>query len=167
MKMLEKKNSYAQVQERSLEEPIAAAAAAAAAAADKTQFKSKLEDTRIKKKPKKFQTGQPSTIPDVDPENPAQQELPEIMTSSLTLTKTFKGHLMGVTGLSYNPAKKILATASDDSTWKLWTIPNGELIMSGEGHQDWLGGCCFHPSNQFIATCSGDGEVKVWDIINA
>lgn len=161
-----KEKSFAQVQERSLEEPIAAAAAAAAAA-DKTQFKSKLDDTQTKKKKKKFQSGIPSEIPISDPENPAQQEMSEIMNNSLTLLKTFKGHLMGVTGLSYNPSKHILATASDDSTWKLWSVPNGELIMSGEGHQDWLGGCSFHPSNQFIATCSGDGEVKIWDIINA
>lgn len=161
-----KEKSFAQVQERSLEEPIAAAAAAAAAA-DKTAFKSKLEDTQIKKKKKKFQSGVPAEIPETDPENPASQEMAEIMNSSLSLLKTFKGHLMGVTGLSYNPSKRILATASDDSTWKLWSIPNGELIMSGEGHQDWLGGCSFHPTNQFIATCSGDGEVKIWDIINA
>lgn len=135
---------------------------------EKTQFKSKLEDTHMKKsKKKKFQSGTPSEIPPTDPENPALHDIVEIMNGSLTLIKTFKGHLMGVTGLSYNPNKHILATASDDSTWKLWTIPNGELIMSGEGHQDWLGDCCFHPSNQFIATCSGDGEVKVWDIINA
>ena len=162
-----KEKSFAQVQERSLEEPIAAAAAAAANA-DKTQFKSKLEDTQVNtKKKKKFQSGIPAEIPLTDPENPAHNEMPEIMNASLTLQKTFKGHLMGVTGLSYNASKHILATASDDSTWKLWSIPNGELIMSGEGHQDWLGGCCFHPTNQFIATCSGDGEVKIWDIINA
>lgn len=134
---------------------------------DKTQFQSKLEETGVKKHKNKFQSGVPSEIPPSDPENPAMGDIVEIMNSSLTLLKTFKGHLMGVTGLSYNPNKHILATASDDSTWKLWTIPNGELIMSGEGHQDWLGDCCFHPTNQFIATCSGDGEVKVWDIINA
>ena len=48
--------------------------------------------------------------------------------------KTFKGHLMGVTSMSYNPKKDILATGSDDTTWKLWSIPSGDLIMSGEGH---------------------------------
>lgn len=85
----------------------------------------------------------------------------------MNLFKTFKGHLMGVTGLSYNTEKKILATCSDDSTWKLWSIPNGDLIMSGEGHEDWASGVSFHPDNQFIATSSGDGTVKVWDILQA
>lgn len=108
---------------------------------DKTQLKSKLDETTAKKAKKKVQSGVPSELPANDPENPALGEINEIMSGSLTLLKTFKGHLMGVTGLSYNPNKHILATASDDSTWKLWSIPNGELIMSGEGHQDWLGDC--------------------------
>lgn len=47
---------------------------------------------------------------------------------------------MGVTSLCYNPKKAIVATGSDDTTWKLWTVPNGDLIMSGEGHLDWIGG---------------------------
>ena len=48
--------------------------------------------------------------------------------------KTIKGHLMGVTSLDYNQKKDILATGSDDTTWKLWSVPSGDLIMSGEGH---------------------------------
>ena len=52
---------------------------------------------------------------------------------------------MGVTCLSYNPKKAIIATGSDDTTWKLWAVPNGDLIMSGEGHLDWIGGLAFSP----------------------
>ena len=72
---------------------------------------------------------------------------------------------MGVTSLAYNPKKPILATASDDCTWKLWTVPNGELIMAGEGHQDWVAGISFHPKGGHVATASGDGTVKMWDFI--
>jgi WD40 repeat protein len=81
--------------------------------------------------------------------------------------KTIKGHLMGVTSLDYNQKKDILATGSDDTTWKLWSVPSGDLIMSGEGHQDWIGGVSFHPRASFLATASGDGCVKVWDFVNA
>ena len=51
---------------------------------------------------------------------------------------------MGVTCLAYNPKKAIVATGSDDTTWKMWTVPNGDLIMSGEGHLDWIGGLAFN-----------------------
>ena len=68
----------------------------------------------------------------------------------MSCTKTFKGHLMGVTCLAYNQKKDILATGSDDTTWKLWTIPNGDLIMSGEGHSDWIGGISFNPKGNLL-----------------
>lgn len=38
---------------------------------------------------------------------------------------------MTATSLALHPKKPILATCSDDLSWKLWTIPQGELIMSG------------------------------------
>jgi hypothetical protein len=38
---------------------------------------------------------------------------------------------MAVTGLALHPKKPILATVSDDQSWKIMTVPQGELIMSG------------------------------------
>jgi len=70
---------------------------------------------------------------------------------------------MGVTSLAYHPQKDILLTGSDDTTWKLWSVPNGDLLVSGEGHHDFIGGVCFHPKTNYVATASGDGSVKVWD----
>ena len=39
----------------------------------------------------------------------------------------------------------VQVTGSDDKTWKMWHLPKGDLIMSGEGHTDWLAGVAFHP----------------------
>lgn len=103
----------------------------------------------------------------VDPPNPHMMEEYEPMTPQMTNVKTSKGHLMGVTCMSYNPKKDILATGSDDTVWKLWSIPGGEIIMSGEGHQDWIGGVSFNPRGNLLATASGDGCVKIWDFVNA
>lgn len=112
-------------------------------------------------------TNLPSTIPKQDRPNPWLSDILEPVSSHLSSQKTFKGHLMGVTSLAYNPKKEILATGSDDTTWKLWSIPNGDLIMSGEGHLDWIGGLEFHPRGNLLATASGDGTVKIWDFVNA
>jgi hypothetical protein len=46
-----------------------------------------------------------------------------------------QGHLLPVANLALHPSKPILATASDDKTWKLWHLPAGDLIMCGEGHR--------------------------------
>ena len=60
--------------------------------------------------------------------------------------------MMGVSKVIMHPRKSIIATASDDYTWKIWTIPNGELIMSGEGHTDWIAALAFHPKGSHLAT---------------
>lgn len=86
-----------------------------------------------------------TAISKIDPQNPNLHEEFDPINTHMNPSKTFKGHLMGVTCLAYNPKKDILATGSDDTTWKLWSVPNGDLIMSGEGHQDWIGGVSFHP----------------------
>ncbi len=72
-----------------------------------------------------------------------------------------------ITQISMHPKKSIVATASDDLTWKIWTLPHGELIMSGEGHKDWVSGIDFHPKGSHLATCSGDSTIKIWDFLKA
>lgn len=59
----------------------------------------------------------------------------------------------------------IVATVSDDETWKVWSVPNCDLLMSGEGHRDWVSGVDFHPHGTMLATGAGDSTVKVWDIL--
>jgi WD40 repeat protein len=82
---------------------------------------------------------------------------------SYRLTQTIQAHTLAVSSLALHPRKQVLATASDDQTWKVWGLPNGELIMTGRGHTDWVAGCDFHPSGVKLATVSGDTTVKIWD----
>ena len=90
------------------------------------------------------------------------------MNTHMGQQKRVPGHLMAVTCLSYHPQRDIVATGSDDTTWKLWSLqansPEPGLLMSGEGHQDWIVGVSFHPRGSLLATASGDGIVKVWDV---
>ena len=79
------------------------------------------------------------------------------------LTNTIAAHSLAVSGFALHPRKNILASVGDDKIWKLWSIPDGDLVMSGEGHQDWISDCDFSPSGLHIATSSGDCTVKVWD----
>ena len=103
-------------------------------------------------------------LPAVDRENPyANLEFEALQVNSFSLQKTFKGHLMSVADIAIHPKKPVVATASDDTTWKLWSIPSGDLIMAGEGHKDWVAGLSFHPQGTQIATASGDSTVKLWD----
>ncbi|XP_058272003.1 sperm-associated antigen 16 protein [Hemibagrus wyckioides] len=97
--------------------------------------------------------------------------LPQIKALSAQITKIsgfsvknyIKAHTMAVSYLALHPRKLLVASASDDHLWRLWGMPEGEMIMTGEGHTDWLSSCSFHPSGHYLATTSGDTTVRIWD----
>lgn len=76
----------------------------------------------------------------------------------------FKGHLGAISRIAFHPKIQVIATACDDHTWKMWSMPDGQLVLSGEGHKDWVSGIAFHPRGNLVATTSGDTTVKVWDV---
>ncbi|EKX49993.1 hypothetical protein GUITHDRAFT_67345 [Guillardia theta CCMP2712] len=79
------------------------------------------------------------------------------------LRKTYKAHIAPISAVALHPKKNIIATASDDHTWKMWSVPGGELVLTGEGHKSWVSDIDFHPKAAQLATSSGDGTVKLWD----
>lgn len=120
------------------------------------------------KKVRTKRKGGDTLIPPDGAENPyinVEFEPPQI--ERFQLSKTFKGHQNSVACLAFHPKKPILATVSDDETWKLWSLPTGDLIMSGEGHRGWVSGVDFHPSGTHLATSSGDNTVKLWNFQTA
>lgn len=84
-----------------------------------------------------------------------------------SLRKTHKAHMNSVAAVAFHPRKSIIATGSDDETWKIWSVPDCELIMSGEGHRNWIASVAFHPQGTCLATGSGDSTVKIWDFQRA
>jgi WD40 repeat protein len=78
--------------------------------------------------------------------------------------RTFKGHAGAVSRVAFNPKFPLVATVSDDHTWKMWSMPAGDLVLSGEGHKDWVSGIAFHPRGSLVCTTSGDTSVKLWDV---
>lgn len=90
-------------------------------------------------------------------------DFPPTAVKQFTLSKTFKGHLLSVANVALHPTKPILVTASDDKTWKMWHLPDGDLIMCGEGHKDWVAGVDFNPNGTSLASGGGDNTVKIWD----
>jgi WD40 repeat protein len=106
--------------------------------------------------------------PDASAVNPyADLEFDAPRVESFQLKKAFKAHLNSVSAIAFHPRKPVIATVSDDETWKIWSVPAGDAVMSGEGHKDWVSGVDFHPSGTHLATSSGDSTVKLWDFSKA
>lgn len=83
--------------------------------------------------------------------------------SGFSVIKSIKAHTMAASYLALHPRKLLVASTSDDHLWRLWGMPEGEMIMTGEGHTDWLSSCSFHPTGHCLATTSGDSTVRIWD----
>lgn len=109
-----------------------------------------------------------SLLPVEDRTNPhTQQEYETVEIEKWIKDKNFKCHSLPISRLTFHPSKDIIASVSDDCSWKMWDIPSGNLIMSGEGHLEWISDCHFHPSGSLLATSSGDGTVKLWDFLES
>ena len=72
-------------------------------------------------------------VDDARPNPFLAQEYDE-MGTKLNNLRTIKAHEMGVAGFALHLKKQIIATVSDDCTWKIYNMDDGENILSGEGH---------------------------------
>jgi WD40 repeat protein len=77
--------------------------------------------------------------------------------------KTFKGHSVGVTGLSFSPDGKTLASSSDDGTIRLWSVEPGQQIQTipGQGYPFW--NVSFSPDEKTLVAVSDDAKVEIWN----
>ena len=82
-----------------------------------------------------------------------------------TCRSSFKAHSLAATHLAFHPRsnRPLVGSCSDDGTWRVSDLPQGNLVFSGQGHRDWIAGIAMHPKATMMATASGDKTVKVWD----
>ncbi|MGD1851939.1 MAG: hypothetical protein ACFCBU_15595, partial [Cyanophyceae cyanobacterium] len=74
----------------------------------------------------------------------------------------FEGHNSGLWSISFSPDGNTIATASRDSTAKLWDLEGNEL-QTFSGHEGEVNSVSFSPDRQIIITAADDGTAKLWD----
>jgi hypothetical protein len=76
---------------------------------------------------------------------------------------TLFGHTDSVTSVCFSPDGQRLATASKDSTAKVWDARTGQQVLALQGHTNTVSSVSFSPDGQRLATGSHDTTAKVWD----
>jgi glucose repression regulatory protein TUP1 len=89
--------------------------------------------------------------------------------STKYVRNAFKGHTRNIYSLNFSPNGRLLVSASDDNTVRLWNIRDGATKLLNEENPTILDdpgyrSAVFSPDGRYVAASHRDGMVRIWDV---
>ncbi|KAG6979136.1 Vegetative incompatibility protein HET-E-1 [Fusarium oxysporum f. sp. conglutinans] len=75
-----------------------------------------------------------------------------------------EGHSDSVQSVVFSHDSKMVASASDDKTIRIWNIETGECKHVLKGHSDLVRSVVFSHDSKMVASASGDNTARIWNI---
>jgi WD40 repeat protein len=72
------------------------------------------------------------------------------------------GHTKDITISSFSPDGKVLLTASNDHTVKLWEPATGSLLLDFTAHKEDIRQAVFSPDGDMVLSVDQEGIAKLW-----
>lgn len=77
--------------------------------------------------------------------------------------RTLEGHTEAVYGVAFSPDGRQLATASNDTTTRIWSVKNGTTLRTLKSPER-VECVAYSPSGELVAVCVWDLSVQVWRV---
>ncbi|PSN58928.1 hypothetical protein BS50DRAFT_509500, partial [Corynespora cassiicola Philippines] len=74
-----------------------------------------------------------------------------------------EGHSGWVKAVVFSPDSQLVASASDDSTVRVWETATGRCRSVLKGHSRGVNAVVFSPNGKLVASASDDSTVRVWE----
>ena len=73
-------------------------------------------------------------------------------------------HPKAVRAATFSPNGRLIATACDDCTARVYDARNGKLLRTFEGHGDWIRAVVFSPDGSLVLTACDDNVARVYNV---